>query len=233
MRYRSFRAFRGLVINPDGSSSSVQQINGGAVTAIFARTYRVTADHPGTYTVAPIQMGNATLRPLTVQVLPAGSVARGGPMGLPPPSSPRTEHVAPEPTTPAQIAAAVRAAMPIMKVVLPKTPIYAGQLVPIQIKGYFRDGTSARTDRADDRRRRCVHRERPRQTGHPDPRIFERGDLSGADVEFGAGGAQERQLSHLDRTAAGASHRTARRQFGHGLAPAGALWHQLRQCVHG
>ena len=32
----------GLVINPDGQSSSVQQVN-GAVTAIFSRSYRVTA----------------------------------------------------------------------------------------------------------------------------------------------------------------------------------------------
>jgi len=40
----------GLVINPDGQSSSIQQVN-GAVTAIFSRTYRVTADQEGTYTI--------------------------------------------------------------------------------------------------------------------------------------------------------------------------------------
>src|ERR1700722_19596830 len=47
----------GLVINPVGQSSSIQQVN-GAVTAIFSRTYRVTADQEGTYNVPPIQIGN-------------------------------------------------------------------------------------------------------------------------------------------------------------------------------
>src|SRR5580658_9851901 len=62
----------GLVINPDGQSSSVQQIN-GAVRAIFARTYRVTASHEGTYTIPPIQVGSTTTAPVTIHVGVAGT----------------------------------------------------------------------------------------------------------------------------------------------------------------
>src|SRR5665213_1805357 len=49
----------GLIINPDGQSSQVRQLN-GAISAIFARTYRVTANHEGTFTIPPIQVGNTT-----------------------------------------------------------------------------------------------------------------------------------------------------------------------------
>ena len=35
-------------------------------------------------------------------------------------------------------------AMPMIKVVLPKTPAVAGELVPIQIKAYLREGVGAR-----------------------------------------------------------------------------------------
>src|SRR5665213_20699 len=61
----------GLVINPDGQSSSIQQTN-GAVTAIFSRTYRVTAEQAGTYTISPIQIGNYRSAPVTVHVGAAG-----------------------------------------------------------------------------------------------------------------------------------------------------------------
>jgi hypothetical protein len=44
------------------------------------------------------------------------------------------------------MAAALRAAMPMMKVVLPRARLYVGELVPIQIKAYFRDGVSARLE---------------------------------------------------------------------------------------
>src|SRR5260221_13626361 len=69
----------GLVINPVGQSTSVRQVNGG-VTAIFARTYRVTATHEGTFTIPPIPIGSASTAPLTVQVGAAGTMgsARGG-----------------------------------------------------------------------------------------------------------------------------------------------------------
>jgi hypothetical protein len=128
----------GLVINPDGQSSSIQQIN-GAVRAIFARTYRVTASHEGTYTIPPIQIGNLTTAAVTVHVGTPGtpSRSRGGGGG---------DVAAADPVSPADIAAAERAAMPMMKVIVPKAHLYVGELVPIQVKAYFRQRVSARLD---------------------------------------------------------------------------------------
>ena len=112
----------GLAINADGNSESLQQINGGAVIAVFTRTYRVTADHAGTYTIAPIQIADYRSPPLTVHVGAAGSGRRGSPSG----------DDADEDSRPAaSLAAALRAAMPVIKVMLPKAQLYAGELVPM------------------------------------------------------------------------------------------------------
>ncbi len=125
----------GLVINPDGQSSSIQQIN-GAVRAIFARTYRVTATHEGTFTIPPIQVGSATTAAVTVHVGAAGTGSRGR----------SGSDAAADRVPAADMAAAVRAAMPTMKVVLPRSRLFVGELVPIQIKAYFREGLSARLE---------------------------------------------------------------------------------------
>ncbi len=126
----------GLIINPDGQSSSVRQVN-GAVTAIFARTYRVTASHEGTFTIPPIQIGTGTTAPVILHVAAAGS-----------PGSARANHdeAGAARSASADMAKALRDAMPMMKVLLPKTALYVGQLVPIQIKAYFRQGVSARLE---------------------------------------------------------------------------------------
>src|SRR5580698_6798616 len=124
----------GLVINPDGQSSSIQQVN-GAVTAIFSRTYRVTADQEGTYTIPPIQIGNYRSAAVTVRVGAAGSGRR---------ASSGADDSAEEGAPPANAAAALQAATPMIKVVLPKTQVYAGELVPIQVKAYLHEGVGAR-----------------------------------------------------------------------------------------
>jgi hypothetical protein len=130
----------GLVINPDGQSTSIRNTN-GAVSAVFARTYRVTASHEGTFTIPPIQIGSMTTAPVAVHVTPAGTGSRANPGGNVPGSEVGSNH-----NSPVDVAAAVRAAMPIMKVILPKTRLYVGELVPIQIKAYFREGISARLE---------------------------------------------------------------------------------------
>jgi hypothetical protein len=124
----------GLVINPDGQSSSIQQVN-GAVTAIFSRTYRVTADREGTYTIPPIQIGNYRSAAVTVRVGAAGSGRR---------ASPGADDSDEDSASPANAAAALQAAMPMIKVVLPKPQVYAGELVPIQVKAYLHEGVGAR-----------------------------------------------------------------------------------------
>lgn len=125
----------GLLINPEGQSSSIQQVN-GAVKAIFARTYRVTASHEGTFVIPSIQLGSVMTAPVTVHVGAAGAgtgTRRGAAAGA--------DRVAP-----VDVAAATRAAMPMMKVVLPNSRLYVGELVPIQVKAYFREGVSARLE---------------------------------------------------------------------------------------
>ncbi|HTC45660.1 MAG TPA: BatD family protein [Steroidobacteraceae bacterium] len=126
----------GLVINPEGQSSSIQQIN-GAVRAIFARTYRVTASREGTYTIPPIQIGTLMTPAIAVHV---------GTAGAPRSRSRGDDLAAADPVSPADIAAAERAAMPMMKVIVPKAHLYVGELVPIQVKAYFRQRVSARLD---------------------------------------------------------------------------------------
>ncbi|HTY94715.1 MAG TPA: BatD family protein [Steroidobacteraceae bacterium] len=126
----------GLVINPEGQSTSIQQIN-GAVTTYFARTYRVTATQEGTFTIPSIRIGSLTTAPLTVRVGAPGSAnpARSG------------QQAAPQDrTTATDVAAALRAAMPMMKVILPTSRLYVGELVPIQIKVYFKEGVSPRLE---------------------------------------------------------------------------------------
>ena len=134
----------GLVINPDGQSTSIRNTN-GAVSAVFARTYRVTASHEGAFTIPPIQIGSMTTAPVAVHVTAAGTGRRANPGGNIPGSGVGAGAGANR-NSPADVAAAVRAAMPIMKVIVPKTRLYAGELVPIQIKAYFRQGVSARLE---------------------------------------------------------------------------------------
>jgi hypothetical protein len=131
----------GLVINPVGQSSSIQQIN-GAVRAIFARTYRVTATREGTFIIPPIQVGSTTTASVTVHVGTAGTAGTGSSAS---PGRPGGEAPA-DRVAPADTAAAVRAAMPMMKVVLPRNRLFVGELVPVQIKAYFREGVSARLE---------------------------------------------------------------------------------------
>ncbi len=123
----------GLVINPDGQSSTIQQVN-GAVTAIFARTYRVTANQVGTFTIPPIQIGDFRTAPVAVHVGAAGTARR---------ATPNDDDLGAERTSPADVAAAVQAAMPMLKLVLPKSRLYAGELVSLQIKAYLHEGVGA------------------------------------------------------------------------------------------
>lgn len=128
----------GLVINPDGQSTSIRQVN-GAVTAIFARTYRVTANQEGTFTIPPIQIGNSRTAPLIVHVGALGSSGSGGRR-----ARGGGDESGADRSPPVDVAAAVQAAIPTMKVILPSGRLYVGQRVPIQIKAYFREGVGGR-----------------------------------------------------------------------------------------
>ncbi|HUC85492.1 MAG TPA: BatD family protein [Candidatus Acidoferrales bacterium] len=128
-------AVNGLQFTPTGQSSSFQSIN-GAVTSSVTYTYQVTPDHAGTFTIPAIQAaGGAHAQAVTLQVTKsAGNPAGMPPANLPPPnvSSGVSDN-------------AVNASgkMAFLRVVLPKQELYVGELVPVQVKAYLRDGMDA------------------------------------------------------------------------------------------
>lgn len=129
----------GLEFTPTGQSSSYQAIN-GTVTASESFLYQVTATKPGTYTIPAITAGTASSQPLQLQVVAGGNGGAGRPGAasgttLPPPrlGSP-ADNDASAPAT-GQSA--------FLRVVAPKRDLYVGELVPVQIKAYFRRGLNA------------------------------------------------------------------------------------------
>ena len=124
----------GLEFTPVGRSSSFQSIN-GAVTASVSHLYQVTALRAGTFNIPAIRVGGASSRPLVLQVLKAANgTAQSAGRALPPPNV----------NWPADQASGTSKGEPaFLRVVTPKQKLYVGELVPVQIKAYFRRGLGA------------------------------------------------------------------------------------------
>ncbi len=128
-------AIRGLDIRPLGQTSSFQSINGD-VSASVSLMYQVTPNRAGTFTIPAIRLpGGASSRPMILHVSkgPIGASALP-PANLPPPNvqsstSDVTQDANDEPA--------------FLRVVLPKQKLYVGELVPVQVKAYFRSGMAA------------------------------------------------------------------------------------------
>ena len=119
----------GLDIMPVGQSSSMQIIN-GAVTASITHLYRVTANRAGSYTIPAITAAGAgSTQPITL------SVGQGAP------SQGRAQLPAPNINDDSPVDAKNQSAF--MRVVLPKKELTVGELVPVEVKAYFRAGVSA------------------------------------------------------------------------------------------
>jgi hypothetical protein len=125
----------GLEFTPAGQSSSFESIN-GAVTASVSLTYQVTPDRVGTFTIPAIRLpSGGSSQPLTLQVLNSAGGASASPqLSLPPPtvqpgSADDTANANGEPA--------------FLHVVLPKRQLYVGELMPVQVKAYFRAGMAA------------------------------------------------------------------------------------------
>ncbi|MCU0788303.1 MAG: BatD family protein, partial [Verrucomicrobia bacterium] len=126
----------GLQFTPVGQSSSFQSIN-GAMTASVSHLYQVSATRAGTFTIPSIRVGNAATQPLSLQVVPQNGVAsRSTGRALPPPdvdwSSAPSDRNHPADSQPA-----------FLKVIAPRHELWVGELMPVQIKAYFRSGMSA------------------------------------------------------------------------------------------
>jgi len=113
----------GLRIMLMGQSVSSQYYGGGNSQTVFSRTYQVSAGREGDFTIAPISVNGVQLKPLRLKVSASAAAAAGGPG--------------------ASAAADEKRALPFLRVVVPRTRLYVGQEVPIQIKAYFREGTEA------------------------------------------------------------------------------------------
>ncbi len=124
----------GLEFTPVGQSSSFQSIN-GAVTAGVSYLYQVTASRAGTFTIPAIRVGGASTRSIVLQVLKgAGGAAQSQGRALPPPNV----------NWPADSTAGTAKGEPaFLRVAAPKQELYVGELVPVQIRAYFRRGLGA------------------------------------------------------------------------------------------
>ncbi|MEA3208501.1 MAG: hypothetical protein QOE70_1558 [Chthoniobacter sp.] len=126
----------GLDITPAGQSTTMQVIN-GAVSANASYQFNVTPQRAGTFTIPAIAAGGAKTQPIGLRVDPDS----GG--RAPQPRAQSRSHL-PAPTVPGDDSAVeAKGQHAFLRVVLPKQSLYVGELVPVQVKAYFRAGMSA------------------------------------------------------------------------------------------
>ncbi len=135
----------GLDINSVAQSNQIEVIN-GSVTINSSTTYTVTAEHEGTFTIPAIRAGGASSQPIRLHV-GQGSGGAVNAQALPPP------NVAPAPNSgpvvmpaPGSVPSPNRAPLTAqtqygwVQLVMPKRELYLGELVPVEVKAYIRDG---------------------------------------------------------------------------------------------
>ncbi len=134
----------GLDITAVGQSSQIQIIN-GSVTVNASTTYSISPQREGNFTIPAIRAGGAASQPVTLHVGKGNASASS--QNLPPPSitpAPNSGPVVmPAPGSgPAPDRAPLTAQDRFgwLQVVMPKKELYIGELVPVEIKAYIRDG---------------------------------------------------------------------------------------------
>ena len=141
-------AVSGLSFQPVGQSSQIQVIN-GAMSANISHSYIVSPTRLGTFTIPSIRAGSgadaAETRPLVLKVLKrTGGAASAAPQdgqsqsGLPAPvvnGGEDEDVVAPD-----------KASFGFLRVIAPKREFYVGELVPVELKAFFRAGVELRVD---------------------------------------------------------------------------------------
>ncbi len=132
-------AVDGLEFTPTGQSSEYQSIN-GAVTASTSQTYLVTATRAGQFTIPALKIGKGsnveTTEPVVLQVsgtnFPNAPDASGQPAtALPAPKVPGADD---------DQTVSNNGQQAFVRLVTPKRELHVGELVPVQIKAYFREG---------------------------------------------------------------------------------------------
>ena len=136
---------KGLVFQPVGQSSQIQVIN-GAMSAHVSYTYAVSAAQPGSFTIPAIQAGqgadSARSQPVMLKV-------RRGARGSVPAMNYPGQTSLPAPAVSADedpLSAAEQQSFGFLRLVAPKQEFYVGEMVPVELKAYFRAGVELRVD---------------------------------------------------------------------------------------
>ena len=137
-------AVNGLDFQPVGQSSQIQVIN-GAMSANVSYTYAVAATQPGSFTIPGIKAGRgadtAMSQPVMLKVRRgvsgASSMNNPSPNALPAPTVNGDEE---------QMSATEQQSFGFLRLVAPKKEFYVGEMVPVELKAFFRAGVELRVD---------------------------------------------------------------------------------------
>ena len=140
-------AVSGLSFQPMGQSSQIQIIN-GAMSANISHTYAVTPSRLGTFAIPKIKIGSgreaAESQPLVLKVLkraggaaPSATQGGQGQSALPAPAVNSSDEPAD---------ATDRNSFGFLRFVSPKKQFYVGEMVPVELKAYFRAGVELRVN---------------------------------------------------------------------------------------
>jgi hypothetical protein len=128
----------GLHFFPRGQSSQFQSINGKA-SSIVSYIYQVQAERPGNYFIPPVKVNingqTKKTEPISLSVLKAAGV-RAGTVPLPPPGMARQARTS-------GLRANDENQVAFLRVTPSKYRSYVGEMVPVEIKAYFRQGLQA------------------------------------------------------------------------------------------
>jgi len=127
----------GLDITPMGQSSEFESVN-GVTTASNSQIYLVTPTRAGRFTIPSLKLGNGTeaTQPIVLQATGSAAAPSAGtpPAALPAPNVPGADD---------DQAVSAGDQQTFLRLVMPKRSLYVGELVPVQIKAYFRSGLQA------------------------------------------------------------------------------------------
>ena len=125
----------GLRFYSRGQSTQMQWINGKSSSSV-AYTYLVQATSPGTHTIAPITVTvdgkTYQTRAIKCEVQPAGASP------APSPGQHGGRAVQPPPSSSTRLRSGEADQIGFMRVLPRKENVYAGELIPLTIKAYFR-----------------------------------------------------------------------------------------------
>jgi hypothetical protein len=132
-------AVSGLSFQPMGQSSQIQILN-GAMSATTSHTYSVMPSRIGSFTIPKIRIGSGRdaveSQPLVLKVLKRVGAPTATPT-LPDPAVNGADDTAD---------AQDQNSFGYLRLVSPKKEFYVGELVPVELKAYFRAGVELRVD---------------------------------------------------------------------------------------